>query len=448
MSSVSESLPGLQLLMRELERCGWKPAPTGLIDGGFYFQTPAGGAQIVTHLFRPERGEPLLVVDFEDIPLAGQDELFPRFLDFPLEVRMVLGAARVLSTAGYVLILSRNRFELYRLPDETREYSVSTLRAFEDELLPALAAKARARGDNMRSFYNPMEGADSLRGWIQHWSRQISAQIEISIPDCEKFLWKLIIMLQVSRKVGKSEILGGWGLRCEQAESVWSLGYDPVNTHAELARLLDEFDGSISSRIFSGDAEMHKQWLAAMDESTLAEQFRAEMLMHSQAKFEAETAAWLFTRVEREQEGWKHEIAGVPPVRKRLHSQGWAVLQPIVCDVSKYGLMTALREADRLAQHWHEYELFMRRDEAGHGELFSQPDFFFNSPRGVNQRNQLEDPINFILSSSLRLKGVEPHEEFGAGLVVLLKFLSFISRYDWQFHGIDALDCLWTGEGK
>src|SRR5262245_53390215 len=99
MSSVSDGLPGLQLLARELERCGWRKVPAGLIEDGFTFQTADGSANTVTHLFRAERGEPLLVVDFEDIPLAGHDELYPRFLDFPLEIRLVLGASRILSTA-------------------------------------------------------------------------------------------------------------------------------------------------------------------------------------------------------------------------------------------------------------------------------------------------------------------------------------------------------------
>ncbi|MBI3735397.1 hypothetical protein HY256_02670, partial [Candidatus Sumerlaeota bacterium] len=426
---------------------GWNRAPSGLIESGFTVQSGLGSVRAAAEMFQSDRAAPLLVVDLGGTKLAGHDELFPRFLDLPLETRMILGAARVLSNAGHLLLLSAGRMELYRLPDEVREYNVLSGRGFEEELLPALLAKARGKSDGLGVLTGYLEDAESLRGWIKHWSRQIAAQIEIGLSDCEVFLWKLVLMLQMRRKTAKSELLGGWGLGCEKLGDIWSLTYDSINTHSDLAAVLDDFEKNFSSRIFSGDAEMHKQWLGALEETSLAEQLRAELLMRSQAKFQAESVAWLYTSMEREQEGWKREMAGLPPVRKRFHSQGWLVIKPLECDIARYGLEAALRDLDRLAGHWSEYDIYMRREQSARGdETFTQPDLFLDAPRGVDRANLLEDPINFIFGHSLRLIGVEREQEFGVGLVFLLKALNLVQKHDWPFRGVDTLDKLWQSD--
>lgn len=447
-SGAADKAPDISLLRRELERCGWDRMPPGRLEEGLLFQTSQGGLRPGCGLHRAGRGDALLLaVDFGETALAGREELFPRFLDFPLETRMALGAARVLASAQYLLISAAGRVELYRLPDETLEYSVDSRRGVEDELLPALAAKSRAKGEGLRQPQGPMEGAEALRGWLKHWSRQLGGQLSVAQEDCEKFLWKLILLLQAARKTGKPEIFGGWGLACEKLGSAWSLSYDAVATIDDLAARLDDFEGMFSTRIFSGDAEMHKQWLADLEETSLFERLRAELLMQSQAKFEAETAAWLFAKIEREQEGWKRDLAGLPPIRKRFHHQGWMVVRPLECDIARHGLSAALRDADKLAEYWNDYAAFARADAGEGAGGVSQPDLFFAPPRGVGPENDLVDPLNFILSGSIRARGVAAEETFGVGLAFLLKGLGLVQRYEWPFVGIDTIDNLLALEG-
>ncbi len=444
--AVSDKLPEFALLTRQIEQCGWKRTLPGPLEEGLFFQTGQGGVRPPTALFKSERGEALLAVDFGDLALAGREELFPRFLDFSMETRLALGAARAIVSASYLILMSAGRIELFRLPEETLEYAVASLRSYEDELLPSLTAKARAKGESVRASHGPLEQAQALRGWIQHWSRNLASKLGVPLDDCEKFIWKFVLMLQTVRKTGKSEILGGWGLTCEKLGPTWSLAYDSLNTHADLARALDEFDTLFSTRIFSGDAETHKQWLQKLEETSFAEQLRAEMLMQSQSKFEAETVAWLFTQMEREEEGWRREIAGPLPVRRHIHHQGWMVVKPMICDVAGHGLCAALQDAERLAQYWSDYDAHLRRGRTeGSADPVAQPDLFFGAPRGVNSQNQLDDGFNFLFADSLRLAGVGPEEQFGVGLTFLLKALALAQQFDWPFRGVDTLDCLWKG---
>jgi hypothetical protein len=393
-------------------------------------------------------GESLLLIDFGDLPLSNRDELYPRFLDFSMETRMALGAASLVASADRVLLRGADQIELFRLPDEVQEHRAATAREFDEELLPLLASKTRSRGESARSYAPSAEGSHALRGWLAHWSRRLAAALDVSAEEAERFLWKLILMLQVSRKAGKSEMLGGWGLVCEKLGGVWTLAYDSLETHADVARALDDFDQTFTTALFPESAEMHKAWMARLEEGSLIEQLRAELLMQSQVKFEAENVAWLFTRIEREQEGWRREVSGLAPVRKRLVSDGWQVLKPLECDVGHLGLTFALREFERVATYWNDYNTLARTREAGAPEepVATQPDLFHGMPRGVSLRSQLDDGINFVFSESLRLVNIPAEERFGAGVTFLLKALSFIRRYEWPFFGIDTLDRLLPSE--
>jgi hypothetical protein len=185
-----------------------------------------------------------------------------------------------------------------------------------------------------------------------------------------------------------------------------------------------------------------------MEETSLAEQLRAELLMQSQLRFEAETVAWLYTDVEREQAGWKRDVAGLEPLSRRLASEGWQVLKPLVCDVGLHGLTAALRDADRLAERWADYSTFLSRHETDRAPThFTQPDLFLGSPRGIGPSGDLTDGVNFLFAESLRLSGVAPEDEFGVGVVFLLKSLTFPAKFDWPFFGVDTLDRLWRSPG-
>ena len=146
-----------------------------------------------------------------------------------------------------------------------------------------------------------------------------------------------------------------------------------------------------------------------------------------------------------EQEGWKREVAGLLPIRKRFSPSGWITIKPLECEVGLYGLSAALRDFERLAQYWSDHDDYMRRlDRGARAAAFSQPDLFYGTPRGVTPENELEDGINFLFSSALRLKGVGPEEELGVGIAFLLKSLNFTKQFDWPFRGIDTLDHVWT----
>jgi hypothetical protein len=235
-------------------------------------------------------------------------------------------------------------------------------------------------------------------------------------------------------------MLGGWGLSCERRGDRWSLAYDSLGTHPDLAAAIESFDSTFSSRRFTGDAETHLQWLAALEETSLAERLRAELLMQARIKFEAECAAWLFTDVDREQAGWRREVSGLTPIRRRIAASGWMVAGPLKCDVARFGLTAALRDADRLAQYWRDFDVACRREREAGRSAPSQPDLFFGAPRGVGPGGSLDDGINFVLSEALRVEGAPPEEEFGVAVVMLLKALAWIGRCDWPFFGVDTVD--------
>jgi hypothetical protein len=447
LAHATEKLADLTLLLGELQRCGWKPVSAADVSGldEVHFISGGGGIHAPSRHLKTDRGTSLIVIDFGETRLGGRDALFPRFLDFPMETRMALDVASALTQGvGYLLLLSREEISLIRLPQEALEYRVKSTREFEDELLPALVAKAAARSERQQVVASPMEESRNLLGWLRHWGRQLSAQLDVGAEDCEKFLWKLILMLQAERKTGGQLHHERWGVLHERRDRTWNLSYDSLSTHADFQRLLEDFEHTFSTRIFSGDAEIHGEWLKAIEETSLAEQLRAELLMQSQLRFEAETVAWLYTDVEREQAGWKRDISGLEPLSKRLAVEGWQVLKPLVCDIQLHGVTSALRDADRLAERWADYNAYLLRHERNPDQAqLSQPDLFLGAPRGISPAGELTDGLNFLFAESLRLTGVAPEEEFGIGLVFLLKALTFPAKFDWPFFGIDTIDRLW-----
>ena len=162
--------------------------------------------------------------------------------------------------------------------------------------------------------------------------------------------------------------------------------------------------------------------------------------MNSQNRFEPETVAWLFTDLDREQEGWRREVRGIEPIRKRIGLDGWSVEHPLVCDIGHFGLTAALRDMEALALFIHECRELTQNES---GELpLVQPDLFRPAPRGVNSRGELTDPLNYLLGCALRVEGVPAAERMGVGLVLTLKALSIASRLGWPIERFDSIDCI------
>lgn len=442
--TATDTLPDYNLLSREIERCGWRPADPPPLNGDLFFQTAGGGIHAPARVFASERGERLALIDLTALQFPPREELFARFIDFPMEVRLALAAASRLAACNLVLLIQAGAFELYSLPAESLAYRATNVREFEDEMLPALAARTIHRGEALSAVPNWLEAAETLRGWLSHWGRLLADALGEESEDCQRWVWKIILMLQVSRATGDGELGGGWGLACERLGPAWSLSYDSLGTHEDLGRRLDEFEQTFSSRIFSGDAESDRARLARLEETSLVEQLRAELLMQSRLRFEPDCVAWLFASMEREQEGWRREVSGLAPLRRRLGADGWSVLAPLECDVAAHGLAALLRDLDRLAQYWTEFDaLGARRESRSAAEIYSQPDLFRGNPRGVSPAGRLDDPVNFVLSESIRVAGAAPEDEFGVGIVILLKSLGLVGRLDWPFFGIDSLDRVW-----
>ncbi len=438
------------LIAREVERCGWTATKSGL--AGERFELPLSGLEVSAsvHPYRNERSSILLVVDLGAGQLPTRRELFIRYLDFSIETRMILDAARKLAGANFLILLSDRRIELYSTETERLIEEAHSAREFEEGILPALIPRAAGSSEIQRALLGTQGETESLGGWLRNWAHKIGSHLEIAIADVETLIWKIILMLQLDRTVsaGHSQT-GHWGLRREQTEQGWRLSYDALSARDDLRLALETFDQTFSSRIFSGDAELHNQWFDALEETSLVEQFRTELLMLARFRFSADQVAWLFTNVEREQEGWRREVSGLTEIRKRLISRGWQVFDPLVADLAAHGLTSVLREADRVAEHWHDYAAYRRRIEnEGRADAAEQPDLFLSRPRGVNERDQLVDPINFIFEESFRVGGVTATVEFSIGLCLLLKSLEWAERFDWPFAGVDALDRIWQAGKK
>jgi hypothetical protein len=434
--------PHYPRLTRELARCGWSEQPLDILDGELYFQTFQGGCAAPCMRLRNEQGQRLLVIGLEQLTLARHDELFPRFLNLPLESRMALAVAPLLGEPDWLLLASRDRIELFQLPEEACHLVACTTQEVEEELMPALAALARGHEESLAPEPSHLPGAESLGGWIRHWSGQIAGTLQIEPATAQRMIWKWILMLQVARRTEGSEILGGWGLSCARQEGRWTVSYDAVSTVEDLGRALQRFEEKFSTRFFKLPVRQELEWVGQLEETTILDRLRAEMLMHTQEHFEPETVAWMFTDLAREQEGWQREMAGdITPIRQRFRHDGWSVMQPLICDVAHYGLTAPLRDTERLGRYLADLSLFteQRRRVEPEAAVF-QADLFCQNPRGIGERGELADGINYLFGEALRLRGVEPARRFGVGLTFLLKGMALAARLDWPIGAVDTLD--------
>jgi hypothetical protein len=447
--TVETRLPSHGQTLAEIERCGWRPTPHPAIEQPALFRTFQGAHDAPCTRFGNEQGQYLLMVNLESIVLPGDGELFPRFLDLALEQRMALALARAIGGVDWLLLATQGRLDLVRLGDEIAECRICAREDFDEELLPLLTALARGRVRGGQPGQRQLPGAESLGGWIRHWSLQLASILDKEDPrHMERVLWKWLIALQVTRRLEGGETAGGgWGLQCEVEQGRWSVGFDAVSATDDLCRALESFDQNFPTRQLEGESEAFLKRLRRLDDSSMIDRLRAEMLMHSQNRFEPETVAWLFTDLAREQEGWRREVRGVEPVRKRLKMVGWTVYGPLVADVGRYGLTAALSDVDRLAEHLNELNLFERqRQSYEKSEAAHQPDLFHPNPRGIGPTGMLDDGLNYMLGETLRVRGATEEERFGVGVTLLLKALALGPRMGWPFLGIDSLDRVFLAE--
>lgn len=441
--STIQDRPLFSMLAAQLKRCGWQEQPLEILEGDLFFRTFQGDALAPCVRFENQKGQHLLLLGLEQVILPTASELFPTFLNLPLESRMALSVARLLGEPDWLLLLTEDAVELYRLPEEAIEQRAGSMSEFEEELLPSLAALARGREAGLSSGPSHLPEAESLRGWLRHWTMHLAAQLKADPAAVERMIWKWIVMLQAARRTEASEVNGGWGLACERRDGHWIVSYNAVSATEELGRALDLFDQAFATKLFIHETSFHKEWLAQLEETSLMDRLRAELLMQTQSRFEPETVAWMFTDLAREQEGWRREVGGLEPIRQRLSHDGWNIFRPLTCDVGLFGLTAALRDTDRLAQYLNDQSLYIcqRRLEDPAGTL-SQPDLFCQNPRGIGLTGTLDDGLNFLFGEALRLGGVEPERRFGVGVTFLLKALALLPKMEWPFLGLDTLDRL------
>ncbi len=439
---LNRAVPAFAELTADLLNCGWSKAPLNTLSEELFFQTFQGPQRAPCARFANASGRHLLLIALENITLHTRQELFPKFLNLSLEERMALSAASLIGQSEWLLLLTAGRLDLYRLADETCEYQVAAPAEYEKEFLPALAAFGRGREQGLRSGTHHLPDAESLRGWLKHWSLQLASGLEVSPADIELLLWKWILMLQVPRRTQKSEAAGGWGLQCVQLGDVWTISYDALSAGTDLRRALENFDQNFLTRLFAGTTDIHLYWLDKMEESGVVERLRAELLMQTQNRFASETVAWLYTDLAREQDGWRREVAGLEPVRKVLQHDGWNIFAPLTCDMAGHGLTAALRDADRLGQYLNDVNQYSKDRLARPGTVTNQPDLFCQNPRGIGPQGSLDDGLNFMFGETLRLGGVKKEEMAGVGIVFLLKALELTEQLEWPFLGIDTLDKL------
>lgn len=445
----SRSLPSVAESSKELQTCGWRrKALDKRLGREVLFQTFQGAHRVPMQLFSGEGEARLLLMDMGAVTLNDPKELFCRFLNIPLEVRMALSVARLAGPVDWMLLRTANRVELYRLSSEVCEVAVTGAMEWEEELLPVLSSLARGRETGTLAPAQHLPGADSLRGWLRYWSQQLGVAMELKPADAGKIIWKWIVMLQLARRQKGGEAASGqWGVRWSKEDGVWTIGYEAHTATGELIQVLEAFDRTFSSELLGVGSVMEQICLEDFDELSTVDRFRAELLMHSQNRFEPETVAWLFTDLAREQEGWRREICGVEPIRKRIAHEGWNVYRPLVCDIARYGLTTALQDMTRLARYLFDQDQFMRQRQAGgsdQGDFLLQPDMFCATPRGVNERGELIDGFNFLLGNAMRLTEVAEADRFGVGVTFLLKALTLGPETGWKFKGIDTLDELFA----
>jgi len=232
-----------------------------------------------------------------------------------------------------------------------------------------------------------------------------------------------------------------WGFRQYTENNDILITYDSTRTTGDLCNLLIEFDRLFTSIHLQPVSEEYLQKLRDLDDTSILDRLRAELLMISRDRFEAETVAWIHTSLEEEQQGWQREMMGLEPVRKRLKFEDWTVYQPLICNVPKWGLSHCLLEMSRLArfiQERFDFQEGARLDEQE--RTCSQPDLFNPRPAGTDSSGIMDDPASFLVGETLNIVGVSDPDRFGICLTVLLKALALINTYKWDFRGIHTLD--------
>lgn len=428
---------------RELEASGWIPEAREKGEESIVIQTSQGAEVCLPRRLVNAKGRRLVVIVLQTLSHPPQANLFRRFLNLSLEARLVLWVARHHEAGDWLLLMTGERGDLFDLERETCLQQAETLQDWEEIMLPGLNALAGNRPNHLQPPPSHLSDARSLREWTDFWAMQLGASLEVAAEDAAQMLWKWILMLQRDRRVDPTESAGRWGLRCERFGDQWTIHYDGMSATEDLCRVLERFEEDFVTGLFNDPGDLHIGWIGRLEETSMIERIRAELLMHTQSRFEPETVAWLFTDLSREQEGWRREVSGVTPVRKRFHHAGWSVYRPMISDVGRYGLTAALHDVQHLAQYLKELDVFTRhRLEAKHMVRLSQPDLFCQNPRGVGPTGTLDDGANYLFGEAYRLRNVPTDQLFGSGVVFLLKALDLTAQLQWPFLGIDTLDCL------
>lgn len=435
--TLAGRLPGFEQLAGRLDACHWRPGASASFGEQVWFQTFQGRHLTPCRRFENEAGRGMLLIGLPQIHQPPREELFARFLNLSMESRMALSLARWSGEADWLLLLTADRLDLFSLPEESCCFYASNDREVTEQLMPMLASIGCGR-DWIGGGFPHQPEAETLSGWLRYWSLQLGASIEEPPASAEHILWKWILMLQLARRTHNSEPDAGWGIVCGLDGGILTIAYDAVGATQDLTRALAFFEMNFKTGLLGGDVGQQLRRLQRLDETALIDRLRAELLMNSQNRFEPETVAWLFTDLDREQEGWRREVRGIEPIRRRIGLDLWAVEHPLVCDIAHFGLTAALRDMESLALYLHECRE-LAQNEPGRPPLV-QPDLFRPAPRGVNDRGELIDPLNYLLSCALRVEGVPPAERTGVGLVLLLKAISIAARLGWPIDRIDTID--------
>lgn len=436
MTQLEKPLPGIPEICGLLQSCHWTAASPAPLGDQAWFQTFQGRHLAPCRRFENEAGRGLLLIALPAIHQPPREELFARFLNLPMETRMALTAARWGGDADWLLLLTADRLELFSLPEESRRLGVTGEKDLAEQLTPMLASLGHGR-DWIGGEIPHQPEAESLRGWIRHWALQLGSEIEEPPASAAQLLWKWILMLQRARHTRSGQPDEGWGITCAREDDALVVAYDAVGATQGLTRNLALFEQCFQTTLLGGEVDRQLRRLQRLDETALVDRLRAELLMNSQNRFEPETVAWLYTDLDREQEGWRREVRGVEPVRRRIGLDGWAVERPLVCDVGHFGLTAALRDMQALALYIHELRELAQAET---GIPMVQPDLFRPTPVGVNPRGELVDPVNYLLGCALRVEGVPQADRMGVGLVLLLKAMALASRLGWPIDKIDSID--------
>lgn len=451
LSDPTINLPGFAPLLADLYAMGFAVAPDPFAleatERPLHVRTSQGPRPARHALLADPAGRRLMVLTLEGWRPPEARELYAHYLSFPLEVRLALTAATH-AGADRLLLCSEDRLELYRLSDEQLESRARNHRDLESRLMPVLAGLGKGREATMPLGAQMLPEADALRDWLKQWVLQLGRELELPVESAEQLIWKWILALQFQRRGAR---LGDfWGLSLEPQDDAWIVGYRGETATDDLIRAARAFDQHVRSFLFDETDEMictdglplaDRIW--RLEETTLLDRFRAELLMHAQVHFEPETVAWLFTDLNREQRGWQRELSGKPPLESRFQQEAWNVARPLTCEIEQHGLTAALTDAERLARHLASLDELARTRARRSGEpLGRQLDLFRPETRGVDTRGFLADGLNYLFGEALRLRGVAPEARFGVGVTMLLKGMQLAAGLGWPLERIDSVDRL------